>query len=156
MFQEFPQQQIYSFSRAGHLGTPKHTQSLWAGDQNMNFKKNAGLPSCLTAMLSSSLVGYSNTHCDVGGYVYFEAPFLKESVRSKILMMRWMQLGAFSPVFRTHEGNAPDKVIHAYDDDLVEELAFYSQIFSVLAQYRKEEAIRSADEKIPLIRPLFL
>lgn len=69
----------------------------------MNFKKNSGLPSCLTAMLSSSLVGYSNTHCDVGGYVYFKTlPFIENSLRTEILMIRWLQLAAFSPVFRTH------------------------------------------------------
>jgi len=61
---------FFSFSRAGYLGSPKWTRSLWAGDQNMNFGRHNGLSSCLTAMLSSGLVGYSNTHCDIGGYVY--------------------------------------------------------------------------------------
>lgn len=48
----------------------------------MNFKRNSGLGSCLTAMLSSALVGYSNTHCDIGGYTYFEITFHKTSVRT--------------------------------------------------------------------------
>lgn len=104
---QFKDREIYTFSRAGYLYAPKYTLSLWAGDQSMNFKKNTGLPSCLTAMLSSSLVGYSNTHCDIGGYSSYELPFQKTSVRTEILMTRWMQLGAFSPVFRTHEGNLP-------------------------------------------------
>ena len=61
---------IYTFTRAGFSGTPKYAQSLWAGDQNMNFRKNSGLRSCLIAMLSSGLTGYSSTHCDIGGYAF--------------------------------------------------------------------------------------
>lgn len=73
----------------------------------MNFKRHSGLPSCLIAMLSSSLVGYSNTHCDIGGYSSYKLPFYDTSVRNPLLMTRWMQLASFSPVFRTHEGNLP-------------------------------------------------
>lgn len=68
----------------------------------MNFRKNSGIRSCLIAMLSSGLVGYSSTHCDIGGYSSYKLPFHNTSVRTDILMTRWMQLGAFSPVFRTH------------------------------------------------------
>lgn len=59
---------FYIFTRAGYYKSPKYAGSLWAGDQNMNFNFHTGLPSCLTAILSSGLVGYSNTHCDIGGY----------------------------------------------------------------------------------------
>jgi alpha-glucosidase (family GH31 glycosyl hydrolase) len=38
----------------------------------MNFNFHTGLPSCLTAILSSGLIGYSNTHCDIGGYTQIE------------------------------------------------------------------------------------
>lgn len=113
---EFKDRQIYTFSRAGYLYAPKYTLSLWAGDQAMNFKKHSGLPSCLAAMLSSSLVGYSNTHCDIGGYSSYEILWHKTSVRSEVLMSRWMQLGAFSPVFRTHEGNRPDTSLQVYSN----------------------------------------
>lgn len=106
---------IYTFTRAGFTGTPKYAQSLWAGDQNMNFRKNTGLRSCLIAMLSSGLTGYSNTHCDIGGYTFVGS--LNLSVRTKTLMTRWMQLSAFSPVFRTHEGNSPEKTIQVFSDD---------------------------------------
>ena len=99
---------MFGFIRAGHLGTAKKGFYLWAGDQTMNFNKNGGLPSCLTAMLSSSLVGYSNTHCDIGGYIaYGSYGLAADSLRTPILMSRWLQLAAFSPVFRSHEGNKP-------------------------------------------------
>jgi alpha-glucosidase len=31
-------------------------------------------------------------------------------------MTRWMQLGAFSPVFRSHEGNLPDQSLQVYSN----------------------------------------
>lgn len=53
-------------------------------------------------MLSSGLVGFANTHCDVGGYVYVSVAGVELAARDKQIMERWMGLGAFSPVFRTH------------------------------------------------------
>ncbi len=154
---EYKSKQLYTFTRAGHLKTPMYTHSLWAGDQNMNFKPNTGLPSCLKAMLSSGLVGYSNTHCDIGGYTSFSFLNYPISQRTPILMTRWMQLAAFSPVFRTHEGNAPDDVLQVYSYPLIaEEFAFYSQIYAALSTYRKQQAHYSEQYKLPLVRPLFL
>jgi alpha-glucosidase (family GH31 glycosyl hydrolase) len=93
------------FTRSGYLNSPSYTNSLWAGDQNMNFGRHNGLKSCLVAILSSGLVGYSNTHCDIGGYVYI--PSLNIAVRTEDHLIRWMQLASFTGVFRTHEGNKP-------------------------------------------------
>lgn len=108
----------------------------------MNFKKHAGLPSCLTAILSSGLIGYSNTHCDIGGYIFYRPM----SIRSEILMERWMQLAAFSPVFRSHEGNAPDQTIQIYSNTKMLSLfSLYSQIYSLLANYRSAQAKRSQE-----------
>lgn len=157
MLNEFANKKIYSFSRAGYLFTPKYTLSLWAGDQSMNFKKHSGLPICLTAMLSSSLIGYSNTHCDIGGYSSYKLPLDETSVRTSLLMTRWMQLASFSPVFRTHEGNLPEKSLQVYSNpQIADEFSFYSHIFRILSAYRKKEANLSENEKIPLIRPMFL
>ena len=83
----------------------------------MNFKKHTGLPSCLTAMISSGLIGYSNTHCDIGGYTFFTIFSHPVSSRTEILLERWLQLSAFSPVFRSHEGCAPEKTLQIYSDE---------------------------------------
>ena len=110
----------------------------------MNFKKNTGLPSCLTAILSSGLIGYSNTHCDIGGYTFFTIFSQPVSSRTYILLERWLQLAAFSPVFRSHEGIAPEKTLQVYSDQrAISDFAFYSNIFSVLKNYRKKQAVLS-------------
>jgi alpha-glucosidase len=110
----------------------------------MNFNFHTGLSSCLTAILSSGLVGYSNTHCDIGGYYHIENQFIKVTERSEILLVRWMQLAAFTAVFRTHEGNKPDHTLQVYSNRyLARSFAFYSQIFSTLSAYRKHHAYQS-------------
>lgn len=68
----------------------------------MNFNQHTGLPSCLVAILSSGLVGYSNTHCDIGGYYHINNELMAFTERTEILLVRWMQLAAFTAVFRTH------------------------------------------------------
>jgi len=48
-----------------------------------------------------------------------------------------MQLAAFSPVFRTHEGNQPNRTLQVYsNDDMVKAFAFWSNVYRVLADYR--------------------
>lgn len=48
----------------------------------MDFNFHTGLPSCLTAILSSGLVGYSNTHCDIGGHVSLKRKYVTSASRS--------------------------------------------------------------------------
>ncbi len=54
--------------------------------------------------------GFSLNHTDVGGYTTINNP-LRNYHRSQELLWRWIELGAFTPVFRTHEGNRPDETI---------------------------------------------
>lgn len=69
-------------------------------------------------MLSSGFSGFSVTHCDVGGYntVVSNIPGLK-MWRTKELLLRWMELGAFTAVFRTSEGIMPSSNSQFYDND---------------------------------------
>lgn len=69
-------------------------------------------------MLSSGFSGFSVTHCDVGGYntVVSNIPGFK-MFRSKELLLRWMELGAFTAVFRTSEGIIPSLNSQFYDND---------------------------------------
>lgn len=117
----------------------------------MNYGRHNGLPSCLVAMLSSGLSGYLNTHCDIGGYVHINVGFWQVANRDSVQMERWLQLAAFSPVFRSHEGNRPQKTMQVYDDEIAERFCFWSQVFRALAPYRKEQK-----HNLPLVRPLFL
>jgi sulfoquinovosidase len=88
-----------SFVRAAWLGSQPHVQVLWTGDQQTDFTDGDGLPSVIPMMINLGLAGFPYTGSDIGGYMsQLTVPTTEE------LWYRWVTLGAFSPVMRTHHG----------------------------------------------------
>ncbi len=107
-------------------------------------------------MLSSGLSGYSLEHTDIGGYTAIDHPLLKYH-RSKELLMRWIELGAFTTVFRTHEGNRPEVNHQIYSDE--ETLRHFSRFAMVCAAwkpYRMELVEEAAGTGLPVVRHPFI
>ncbi|XP_062507838.1 alpha-glucosidase 2-like [Corticium candelabrum] len=65
--------------------------SGWVGDQDPTFD---GLEAALKRYLQSAWDGYANFGSDIGGYRTGQGTL----GRSRTLFLRWMQLGAFSPL----------------------------------------------------------
>lgn len=84
------------FSRSGWLRTPRVSQVVWCGDQEATWSPHDGLPTVIPAMVSLGLVGVGYVTHDVAGFS--GGPSTRE------LFQRWVELAAFTPVFRTHEG----------------------------------------------------
>jgi sulfoquinovosidase len=106
--------QIVFFTRAGFSYSNKYSTLFWLGDQMVSFQKNDGLPSAVLGMTTSGISGISLNHSDIGGYTTISNP-LKNYHRSKELLQRWAEMSAFTPVFRTHEGNRPLKNWQVYE-----------------------------------------
>lgn len=140
------------FMRAGHTGVQAHCPLLWAGDQSVDFSRHDGIGTVVTAALSSGLAGNAFSHSDVGGYTS-----LFGNVRTEELLLRWMELGAFSPVMRTHEGNRPDDNLQI---DSTEELAAafvrWSRVHAALAPYVRHLVAEAQAHGLPAQRALFL
>lgn len=68
----------------------------------VSWQTNDGIKSSVVGLLSSGISGIPFNHSDIGGYCGVDMPFLKYK-RSEELLLRWMELNAFSVVFRTHE-----------------------------------------------------
>lgn len=68
----------------------------------VSWQANDGIKSAVVGLLSSGLSGYAFNHSDTGGYCTVNLPFIKYQ-RSEELLLRWMELNAFTTVFRTHE-----------------------------------------------------
>ncbi|MBM7558719.1 alpha-glucosidase [Marinitoga aeolica] len=144
--------EIVFFMRAGFNGIQKYTTLMWAGDQLVDWSEDDGIPSVVKSFLSSAISGIGYTHCDLGGYTS-----LFEVKRSKELMKRWIELSAFSPVMRSHEGNRPDDNIQVYsDEELIEYLKKMTEIHSYLKDYLLYYIDEYQEKGIPLIRPLML
>ena len=140
------------FMRAGHTGLSAHCPLLWAGDQSVDFSRHDGIGTVVTAALSSGLVGNAFSHSDVGGYTS-----LFGNIRSEELMLRWYELGAFSPVLRTHEGNRPDDNLQIDSNDtLTAGFVRWSRVHAALAPYVQHLVIEAQDTGLPAQRALFL
>ena len=140
------------FMRAGHTGVQAHCPLVWAGDQSVDFSRHDGIGTVITAALSSGLVGNAFSHSDVGGYTS-----LFGNVRTEELMLRWYELGGFSPVFRTHEGNRPDDNLQIDSSPvLVEGFVRWSRVHAALAPYVQHLVAEARSSGLPAQRALFL
>jgi alpha-glucosidase len=140
------------FMRAGHTGVQAHCPLLWAGDQSVDFSRHDGIGTVITAALSSGLVGNAFSHSDVGGYTS-----LFGNVRTPELLLRWCELGAFSPVMRTHEGNRPDDNLQIDSTpELIEAFVRWSRIHAALAPYVRHLVAEAQVSGLPAQRALFL
>lgn len=140
------------FMRAGFSGVQAHCPLLWAGDQSVDFTRHDGINTAVTAALSAGLVGNAYSHSDVGGYTS-----LHGNVRTIDLMLRWCELGAFSPVMRSHEGNRPDDNIQIDSTpELLAHFAAMSRVHAALAPYVRHLSDEAVATGLPAQRPLFL
>ena len=140
------------FMRAGFSGVQEYCPLLWAGDQCVDFTRHDGIGTVLTAALSSGLLGNLVSHHDVGGYTS-----LHGNVRTEELLRRWIDLGAFTPVMRSHEGNRPDDNLQIDSSpELLNHFARMSQIHARLAPYVRHVVDQGQLTGLPAQRPLFL
>jgi len=91
-----------SFVRSGALGTAPLADVFWAGDQRTDFEVDDGLPTIVPIGVGVGLSGVSTFGSDIAGYQSATNP-----TSTKELFFRWTELGAWSPVMRTHHGTEP-------------------------------------------------
>lgn len=140
------------FMRAGFTGVQQYCPLLWAGDQSVDFSRHDGIGTVITAALSAGLVGNAYSHSDVGGYTS-----LHGNVRTEELMQRWYELGAFTPVMRTHEGNRPD-VNHQIDStpELLAGFVRWSRVHAAISPWVRHLCNEATTTSLPAQRALFL
>lgn len=144
--------EITFFMRAGGTGSQKYCTMMWAGDQNVDWSLDDGLASVIPAALSSGMIGCGLHHSDIGGYTT-----LYGMKRTKELFMRWAEMGAFTSMMRTHEGNRPDDNWQFdSDDETLLHFAKMSRVYTKLAPYIKATVKENSDRGIPVQRPLFM
>ena len=102
------------FHRSGFQHSRRVYATLfWLGDQLVSWDAHDGIKSAVTGLLSGGISGFSLNHSDIGGYTTINNP-LAQNHRSKELLLRWMELGALTTIYRTHEGNIPDANVQFY------------------------------------------
>jgi alpha-glucosidase len=147
--------EITFFSRAAFTQSPKYSTLFWQGDQMVNWGENDGLPSAITGLLSGGISGFSLNHSDIGGYASIVFPLTKKIKRSPELLDRWMQLSAFTAVYRTHEGLGPANNHQVYSDSLTaRKFAYYAKVHQAWKAYRSILLEEAATKGWPLVRPM--
>ncbi|MGB1088194.1 MAG: TIM-barrel domain-containing protein, partial [Alphaproteobacteria bacterium] len=144
--------QIVAFHRSGFTDSPRHATAFWAGDQLVTWGKHDGLKSAITAMMTGGISGMAYNHSDIGGYTTVVTPFT-DIRRDKELFQRWAEFAAFTPIFRTHEGNQP-RENHQFDTDAetLTHFAKMTRLFQCLHPYRKRLMAEHSQTGAPLMR----
>lgn len=141
---------VFIFSRAAFSHTVEYTNSIWNGDQHVDFSDEYGMGSIIPATLSLACSGTGVVHSDIGGYTT-----LFWMKRDSELFNRWSEMNIFTPIYRTHEGNRPKENAQFDNSECIKEFAKNTNIFYDLKSYRKFVENEYQLRYIPMIRPLF-
>ena len=114
--------------------------TFWGGDQSSNWND---FPRVVRGGLSAALSGFSYWGHDIGGY---------SGTPTKDLYIRWLELGAFSPIMQWH-GTTPREPWY-YDDETVRIAKYYLDLRWALRDYILAAAKVAREDGVPMWRPL--
>jgi oligosaccharide 4-alpha-D-glucosyltransferase len=143
---DFPQDRVFILSRSGNWRSPAYGVSVWSGDVRSQWYV---LEDQIAQGLANGLVGFSYWGSDVGG-------FLQSREFGVDLLNRWMQFGAWSPVFRPH-GAQVEREPFQFDDEADNALVSQSvRLRERILPYVYSTAYQTHEESLPMMRALFL
>jgi len=122
----------------------------------VDWDEHDGIKSAVTGLLTSGLSGYSLEHSDIGGYTAIDNPLLQYH-RSRELLWRWIELGAFAAVFRTHEGNIPEVNHQIYsDEETLRHFVRFAKVYAAWKPYRLDLVKEASEKGLPVVRHPFI
>ena len=123
---------------------------FWAGDQRTDFEADDGLPTVAPHRHRRRRSrGVSTFGSDIAGYQSATNP-----TSTKELFFRWTELGALSPVMRTHHGTEP-KLEWSWesDADTTAHWVRYAKLHMALAPYLRGLAQAAHDTGVAHLAP---
>lgn len=141
--EEYPDTRLMTMMRGGTTGLQRYSVFPWSTDVSRSW---GGLEPQVRIMLNSGLSGLGYMGHDVGGFaVDPENPYLPE------LYVRWLQLGLFSPVLRTHAQQFAEPYKYPQYASIIEPII--KDRYRWLP-YNYTLAYENATKGYPLVRPL--
>jgi alpha-glucosidase (family GH31 glycosyl hydrolase) len=138
------------FVRSGFIGTNSLIPAGWAGDQRTDFEADDGLPTVLPLGIGLGLAGVSTFGSDIGGYQTATNP-----PSTKELFFRWTEIGALSPLMRTHHGTNPaDEWRFDKDAETLQHFKRYAKLHIQLYPYLDVLSHEAAATGTPIMRAL--
>jgi alpha-glucosidase len=140
------------FGRSAWFGTPELMDVFWAGDQRTTFDADDGMPTVVPQAIGLGVVGISTFGHDIAGYQSANNPG-----STKELYFRWTELGAWSPVMRTHHGAQPDlEWSWEKDDETIAHFRRYAELHMSLVPTFAGLAAEATATGLPIWRGLAL
>lgn len=141
---DFPDQRPLNLMRAGFVGSQRYGMIPWSGDVNRTW---GGLQPQVEIALQMGLQGLGYMHSDLGGFA--GNGFDPE------LYARWLQYGAFQPVYRPHAQEAVPPEPIFWDTDTLALVRPFIKLRYAMAPYNYTLAYENSATGLPLMRPLF-
>lgn len=129
----YPNRRVVNLTRSGYISVQKYGAILWSGDISARWET---LRNQITEGLKMGLCGNPYWTLDIGGFFVRKAPMwfwnggFNDGVKDagyRELYTRWLQFGAFLPVFRSHGTDTPREPWNFINSDGCE-LPFYETI----------------------------
>lgn len=153
---ENPQAQALVFLRSGFSQSPRWAPFFWQGDQTVTWDGQDGLRSAVQGLISGGLSGFSLNHSDAGGYTSVCQAGLG-LCRSPELLMRWLEVNAWTSLLRSHEGNQPEAQAQIYSSpELTDFFDRQARIYTAWRFLRRQLFALASQEGAPVVRHLFL
>ncbi|MBE8168012.1 MAG: DUF5110 domain-containing protein, partial [Shewanella sp.] len=139
-----PDQRPMIMMRSGFVGSQRYGMIPWTGDVSRNWD---GMKPQVELSLQMGLLGLGYTHSDLGGFAggeKFDAQ----------MYTRWLQYGAFQPVYRPHaqDNIAPEPVFH--DEKTKDIVRKFIKLRYSLLPYNYTLAYENSMTGLPLMRPM--
>lgn len=138
----YPDRRLMTLMRGGTTGLQRYSVFPWSTDVSRSW---GGFEPQIRIMLNSGLSGLGYMASDIGGFAVGEEPYIPE------LYLRWVQLGLFSPVLRTHAQQYAEP--YHYPQYEAELLAIVKERYRYLP-YNYTLAYENARHGWPLVRTL--
>lgn len=140
---EYPSTRLMTLMRGGTTGLQRYSVFPWSTDVSRSW---GGLEPQVRIMLNSGLSGLGYMGHDVGGFaVDPDNAYMPE------LYVRWLQLGLFSPVLRTHAQQYAEPYKYPQYASVIEPII--KERYRWLP-YNYTLAYENATKGYPLVRPL--
>jgi len=142
---DFPDTRFWSLNRAYSIGMARTGASVWTGDTRSGWEDLR--KECLK-VLNAGLCAMPWITCDLGGFAGDPTPEL---------MVRYMQMGVFFPIMRTHStaGRTP-RTPWNFGDEAEDSIRRALQWRYRLLPYTNSLAHEASRTGLPLARPMLL
>lgn len=141
---DFPDQRPVILMRSGFAGSQRYGMLPWSGDVSRTW---GGLKPQVEIALSMGLQGLGYMHSDLGGFA--------GAYKDAGLYTRWLQYGAFQPVYRTHgQSEVPSEPVF-WDEATKEIVRNFIKVRYLFLPYNYTLAWQNSTKGLPMMRPLF-